>query len=86
MLFTLCLMVSLLSLNVNGIHDSKKWSPILNTILGVSPDIVSLQETHLVSDQEYLFGCALPNFSIFYDHGMSNSTGVLIAIRQRDNC
>ena len=74
-------MVSLLSLNVNGIHDSKKWSSILNMILSISPNIVSLQETHLTKDQEYLFSHALPNFSIFYDHGTSNSAGVLTAVR-----
>ena len=82
MYFAFFLMVTLLSLNVNGIHDSKKWSSILNTILSTSPDIVSFQETHLVKDQEYLFGHALPNFFIFYDHGISNSAGVLTAVRQ----
>ena len=37
MLLTLLLMVTLLSLNVNSIHDSNKWKNIFNTILAVSP-------------------------------------------------
>ncbi len=48
-------MVTLLSLNVNGIHDATKWKNIFNTILPLAPHVIALQETHLTQDQEYLF-------------------------------
>lgn len=80
--FSVIFMVILLVLNVNGIHDSKKWTDILRSVLSVSPDILAFQETHLTTQQEYLFGCALLNYHVFYEHGISSSVGVLITIKQ----
>ena len=78
------LVMILVSLNVNGIHNDEKWSNILNTVLAVNPQIVALQETHLMVDQQYLFSRALPGYSVFYENGTSNSAGVLTAIKR--NC
>ncbi len=77
-------MFTLLSLNVNGMHDDSKWRNILNTVLAVALQIVALQETHLTVVQEYAFGASLPGYTVLYQHGSSNSTGVLIAIKR--NC
>ncbi len=84
MLLALLLIMTLLLLNVNGIHDSNKWKNIFNTILAVSPQIIALRETHLTNEQEYLFQWTLPNFQIFFENGTSNSARVLTAIKQ--NC
>ena len=78
----LFVMFTLLLLNVNGIHDNCKWRNILNTVLAVAPQIVALQETHLTVAQEYAFGACLPGYTVFYQHGSSNSAGVLTAIKR----
>ncbi len=80
----LSFMVILLSLNVNGIHDSMKWKNIFNTILLIALNVIALQETHLTHDQEYLFQHTLLNYHILFENGTSNSAGVLIALKQ--NC
>ena len=57
---------------------------IFNTILPIALNVIALQETHLTHDQEYLFQCALLNYCILFENGISNSAGVLIAVKQ--NC
>ena len=79
----LFIIFTLLSLNVNGMHDCK-WRNILNTVLAVALQIIALQETHLTVAQEYAFDAGLPGYTVFYQHGSSNSAGVLIAIKR--NC
>ena len=76
------LMFSLLTLNVNGIHDSKKWPKVWQFLKYQCADIFCLQETHLQSNQEYAFGLYGQNYELFFSHGSSNSAGVLIGVCQ----
>ena len=78
------LMAVVVSLNVNGMHNNAKWSNIFNTVLVVNPFIVAFQETHLLDLQEYLFCRAMPEYQIIFEHGTSNSAGILVAIKR--NC
>ena len=75
----LCVMVvlSLLTLNVNGIHDCM-W----HVIKRQSIDIICLQETHLTQPQEYAFKLHAQGYDILFSHGTSNSVGVLTGIRR----
>ena len=73
-------MFSLLTLNVNGIHDNKKWPKVWQLLKYQCADIFCLQETHLQSNQKYAFGLYGQNYELFFSHGSSNSTSVLIGI------
>ena len=44
-------------------------------------DIIALQETHLILEQEYAFKVHASTFDFFFSHGTSQSAGVLIAIK-----
>ncbi len=70
----------MLTLNVNGIHDCKKWSKVWHVIKWQSTDIICLQETHLTQPQEYAFKLHAQGYDIFFSHGTSNSAGVLTRI------
>ncbi len=48
-------------------------------------DVVCLQETHLVTLQEFGFRAHTPKYEWFFLHGVSNSGGVCIGIRGKLN-
>ncbi len=78
------MLFSTITLNVNGIHDPKKWSAVWNSVLSTNLKVIFLQETHLTPDQEYIFARTAPGFNIYHSFGSSNSTGILTAIKR--NC
>ena len=78
------MLFSTITLNVNGIHDPKKWSVMWNLVLSTNSKVIFLQETHLTPDQEYIFARTAPGFSIYHSFGLSNSAGILTAIKR--NC
>ena len=49
------LMVILVSFNCNGIHDTKKWTPLWNLLKSTRADLIVLQETYLTEQQVYTF-------------------------------
>ncbi len=54
LIIVLFILFSVVTLNINGLHDQTKWFTIWNTVLWTAPKIVLLQETHLTIDQEYV--------------------------------
>ena len=71
--------ISLLTLNVNGLHDQLKWSSFWQEI--PKKDIICIQESHLTAQQECSFCLHAQSFDFFFSHGSSNSAGVLVAFR-----
>lgn len=53
-LFLLLMALSLISLNVNGLHDGNKRAGLLQFLrcLSSPPDVVCLQEVHCISEAE----------------------------------
>ena len=78
------MLFSIAMLNVSGLNDESKWNTILNSVMSMPLQILLLQETHLVSVQEYIFVHCLSAYEIIYEHGTSQSAGVLTAIKR--NC
>ncbi len=72
--------LTFMMLNINGLHDPKKWMTVWKDI--VKKDIICLQETHLMPDQEFSFQLCAQSYDFFYSHGTSNSCGVLTAVKQ----
>ncbi len=70
--------LSLVTLNVNGLHDHLKW-PELKKILPNS-DVICLQETHLIEQQEYTFKLHFQSYDWFFAHGTSNSAGIAVGV------
>ncbi len=73
-------MPSICTLNVNGIHDSNKWTDLWNLLPHM--DIICLQEMHLTHAQEYAFKLFVQSYDWFFAHGTSNSAGVAIAVHR----
>ena len=74
-------MLTVVTLNVNGLHDQAKWEPPWREL--PKADIICLQETHLTSQQERAFALYALSFDLFYAYGSSNSGGVLTAVNRR---
>ncbi len=73
-------MLSMCTLNVNGIHDPLKWKDLLNLL--PCTDIIYLQETHLTSAQEYSFKIHAQSYDWYFSHGSSNLAGVAVAVHR----
>ncbi len=71
--------LSVITLNVNGIHNSNKWKELWPYIPAI--DVICFQETHLVKAQEYYFQLHTHKFDFFYSHGTTNSGGVCTGVR-----
>ncbi len=71
--------LTMITSNVNGLHNSLKWSEFWQAIL--RKDIICLQETHLVSTQERAFELHAQSYNFFYAHGITGSSGVCVAVR-----
>ena len=77
----LLFILTVVTLNANGLHDQAKWEPLWWEL--PKADIIYLQETHLTSQQERAFALHAPSFDFFFAHGTSNSGGVLTAVNRR---
>ena len=74
-----CMVLTLVTLNANGLHDSDKWLDLWLKI--PKHDIICLQETHLEQWQEYSFTKFAQSFDFFFSHSTTNSGGICVAIR-----
>ncbi len=77
-MISLVMALTVLTLNVNGIHDKSKWEIVWQEIPRV--DIICFQETHLTKDQEFAFKLHAQGYNYWFSHGTSASAGVMIAI------
>ena len=68
--------------NVKGLRDSKKRRKIFHHLHQTQYDVICLQETHSTENDEKLWRSKFGG-KIFYDHGSSNSRGVMIMIRKK---
>ncbi len=75
----LAVMLSVITLNMNGLHDQKKWGDLWHNLPKV--DLICLQETHLVLSQLHAFKLHAQNYDWFFSEGSSNSAGVAISVR-----
>ena len=53
----------------------------MGNILIPHADVICLQEMHLTSQQEHAFCLHAPAYDFFFEHGTSNSAGVLTAVK-----
>ena len=74
------LMLTFLTINANGLHDDSKWQQFWQEIVHV--DVICVQEMHLTPSQEYAFWLHAPGFDFFFEHGESNSAGVLVVVNR----
>ncbi len=72
-------MLTVVTLNANGLHDTGKWQTLWQEI--PHADVICLQEMYLTSQQEHAFCLHAPVYDFFFEHGTSNSAGVLIAVK-----
>ena len=75
--------LSIISLNVNGLHESSKREGLLQWLrsLPVTVDVVSLQETHCTSDVECHSWFSSSGLSSVLSPGTSRSGGCVILYR-----
>ena len=78
--FFWCMALTVLTSNVNGMHDPQKWSDIWSAL--PRSDIRCLQEIHLTQEQEYAFQLHAQSYSYWYLHGLSNLAGVCVCVHQ----
>ncbi len=78
-MIALWMAISLLTLNINGLHNYLKWLSFWQEI--PRKDIICIQESHLMAQQECSFSLHAQSFDFFFSHGSSNSAGVLVAFR-----
>ncbi len=76
----LAVMLSAITLNVNGLHDQKKWGDLWCNLPKV--DLICLQEIYLVPSQLYAFKLYVQKYDCFSSECSSNSAGVAIGVRQ----
>ena len=74
-------MVAIASYNVRGIREYNKRHKIFKLIKERAFDIVFLQETHTVKNDEKIYKSQYGG-QIFYSHGTSNSRGCAVLIRK----
>ena len=72
--------LSVISLNVNGLHDADKCSGVMQWLNSLpSPvDVVCLQETHCLSDAECRFWFLASGFSCLVSAGSARSCGCIM--------
>ncbi len=72
--------LTVLTSNVNGIHDYHKWSDVWQAL--PKHDIIYLQETHLCISQERSFHLHAQNYDYFFSHGTLASAGVCVLVKR----
>ena len=73
-------LLSFITLNVNGIHDPTKWLELWSYV--PKSDVLCFQETHLTPAQEYSFQLYAQSYDFVYSHGTTNSGSVCIVYRR----
>ncbi len=74
------MVLSVITLNANGLHDLLKWKELWSYVPKV--DVICLQETHLLSQQEHAFQLYAQGYDFYYSHGTSASCGVCTAVKR----
>ncbi len=72
-------MLSMVTLNVNSIHDPGKWSDIWHEL--PQCDLICLQEMYLVPEQTYAFELFSQGYDWHYSFGTSVSAGIGIGVK-----
>ncbi len=72
-------MLTVITLNVNELHDHKKWLELWKHLL--QSDVICLQEIHLVPEQLFAFKLHTQAYDWFFSLGMSNSAGVAVGVK-----
>ncbi len=75
------IMLVSLTLNCNGLQKQEKWTQVWSLAKHAGAKMITFQETHLTKQLEKKFGLCAQAFDIFYLHGTSQSTGILVAIK-----
>ena len=74
------IVLTVLTLNVNGLSCQEKWAKVWSEVL--CTDIIYFQETHLQSTNEFVFPLGAQGYDFFYSHGTTSSAAVCTAIRR----
>ena len=77
--------LTVITLNVNGLGNKTKRCTIFKFLNTLQADIILLQETHSDKGKENLWKTEWNNKQLFFNHGETNSKGVLTAISKDDN-
>ena len=73
-------MYSIVTLNVNGLHDPVKWKALWSEL--PQCDVICLQEMHVTPNQVYAFQLHCQSYDWIFSFGSSNSAGVGVAIKR----
>ena len=73
---------TLLTLNVNGLRNKLKRQTLFKFIDTIQADIMLLQETHSNTTNEDTWKTEWSSNNLYFNHGETNSKGVLIAIKK----
>ncbi len=77
--FLWLMVLSFLTLNINGLHNPNKWSTLWREI--PKKDVICFQKSHLTAEQEFTFGLHAQTHDFFFSNGSTNSCSVLVAVR-----
>ena len=69
-------MISLISINANGLRDPSKRAAFIRWIHSIGPDLVCIQETHSTSDSEITSWFSSSGYLSASSHGSNKSSGV----------
>ena len=72
------MVLTILSLNANGLHTETKWNSFWSEL--PKSDILCIQEMHLTSQQEFAFTKYAQSYDNFFSHDISNSASVFVAV------
>ncbi len=75
----LVIALTVLTLNLNGVHNTAKWEKIWNEVPKL--DIICFQETHLVSNQLFTFQLYAQSYDWWHSCGTSASAGLSVAVK-----
>ena len=76
---------TILTLNVNGLRNKIKRQTLFKFINTIQADIILLQETHSTINNENIWKTEWSSSKLYFNHGETNSKGVLIAIKKDFN-
>ncbi len=78
-MFLVVMTLTVLTSNVNGIHDQTKWADVWREL--PKHDVICLQEMHLISAQEFAFKLHTQSYDFFFSYGSTASAGICLAVR-----
>ncbi len=82
MFWAFWIMLTCFILNCNSLQKQDKWKKVWNLTCNNGAELITFQETYLTSKLEKSFGLFAQAFDIFYSHGMSQSAGILVAVKR----